>query len=475
LNPGRLNNGGGGNQYAELAYDPLIYLAPSGKYVPDLATSWGYVGTGNTKFVIHLRSGVQFSDGSTMTAADVVKSIKYDRTGQTTASSYLGGLTSAVASGPLTVTLIFKAAQPDLQTIFDQNEMAGDIIGPKLLGTPKALGTQTDGAGPYMIDASKTVTGSSYVYVPNPHYWNKSLQRFHQFTLKVITTTASALDALRTGGADFMVGDATQASAAQSAGLKVYSAPGGFTPLWITDYQGKLVKALGNPQVRQALAYATDRPALAKAILDGYAVPTDEISSPGYTGYIPGAAWNDYYTYDVAKAKKLLADAGYPHGFTMTVPAFAGQDEEQETEALASEFSTIGVTLKIHEVASFDEWVTAFLSGKYPGGVLEYGTLPASIEASEIFTKTAIFNVFHNPLPSILSLVNRANGLDGAAANTLYQNAMKIWIQQGYADVLFDVDSVSFAKANTVSNIDIGTSYPGSDLSPDLAFWSPAS
>ncbi len=472
LDPGRLNNGGGGAQYAELAYDPLIFLAPSGNYVPDLATSWNYVGTGNTKFVIHLRSGVEFSDGTTLTAQDVVNSIKYAKSGATTASSYLGYLSSAVATGPLTVTLTFSAPQPDLETVFDQNEMAGDIIGPTLLATPHELGTQTDGAGPYMIDPSQTVTGSTYVYVQNPHYWNHALRRFQKITLTVIATNTSALEALRTGQADFMAGDSTEATAATGAGLTVYSAGGLFTPLWITDYQGKLVKALGNQMVRQALAYATDRPALAKAIYGNYAQATDEISSPGYTGYIPGA-WNYYYTYDVAKAKALLKEAGYANGFTMTLPAFPGQNELEETEALASEFSTIGVTVKIHEVSSFDEWVTAFISGKYPGGVLLYGTLPASIESSEIFAPTGIFNVFHNPLPQILSLVDNGNKLDGAAANAQYQKAMELWIQGAYADTLFDVDNVFFARPGVVSNIQIGPTYPGSDLGPDLAFWSP--
>jgi hypothetical protein len=159
----------------------------------------------------------------------------------------------------------------------------------------------------------------------------------------------------------------------------------------------------------------------------------------------------------------------------MTLVAFPGQDEQEETEALASEFSTIGVTVKIHEVATFDEWVTAFISGKYPGGVLLYGTLPASIESSEIFAETGIFNVFHNPLPQILSDVDQGNKLDGAAANALYKQAMEKWIVGGYADVLFDVDNVFFARPSVISNIEIGPQYPGSDLGPDLSFWSPAS
>ncbi len=129
LDPGRSNNGGGGAQYASLAYDPLIYLAPSGKYVPDLATSWHYVGTGNTTFVLNLRPGVRFSDGSTMTAQDVVKSIQYAHAGKTTAGSYLDNLVSVSAIGPLAVMCKFSTPQPDLQTVFDDDGRSWPVYG----------------------------------------------------------------------------------------------------------------------------------------------------------------------------------------------------------------------------------------------------------------------------------------------------------------------------------------------------------
>jgi peptide/nickel transport system substrate-binding protein len=474
LNPALADNGGNNVTFASLAYDSLIYWSPSGVYEPDLATSWNYVGSNNEEFDINLRSGVEFSDGTTMTAQAVVNSINYAKASGSTASTYLTSMTGATATGPLSVQLTFSSPRPDLQTVFDQDEMSGDIIGPTGLANPTSLGTSTDGAGPYMLEASQTVTGSTYVYVPNPNYWNSSLSRFSGVTVNVIADPTSELDAVQSGQDEFMYGgSASQASAAKSAGLDVYAAPYGWTALFIEDYTGKLVKALGSEKVRQAINYATNRPALAKAIYGTYALPTDENASPGATGYDP--AYADYYKYNVKKAKQLLAAAGYPHGFTMTLVSTPVLEIETETEALASELSQVGITVKIHEDATFTEAITDWLGRKYPGFIGTYGTLPASIQAPELYAPDATFNPFHNPQPALLALINKADTLDGAAANALYQQAQVQVLKEGYYDVLFDSDDLYFAKPGKIANLQIGNQYPGSGFAPDAAFFSPAS
>ena len=473
LNPALSDNGGNNVTFASLAYDSLIYLAPNGTYQPDLATSWKYVGSNNQEFIIQLRSGVEFSDGTTMTAQDVVNSIKYAQTTGSTASTYLTSLAAISATGPLTVQLNFSSPRPDLTTVFDQNEMAGDIIGPTGLSSPTTLGTATDGAGPYMLDATKTVTGSSYVYVPNPNYWNSSLSRYAGITVNVIADPTAELDAVQTGQANFMFGGGyTQTSTAKSDGLQVYAAPYGWTALFIPDYTGKVVKALGSEKVRQAINYATDRPVLAKALYGTYAVPNDESALPGNTGYAPADA--NYFKYNVSKAKKLLAEAGYPHGFTMTLVSTPVQDIESGTEALASELSKVGITVKIHEDATFTEAINDWLSKKYPGFIGTFGSLPMSIEAPELWPKTAIFDIFKDAVaPSILTDVNQADELGGAAANKLYQKAEDTALVEGYYDVLFDSDSIYFAQPDKIGNIQIGPKYPGTDFAPDVAFFSP--
>ncbi len=76
LNPA-LGGNGGSSVYTALDYDPLIYLSSSGQFVPDLATSWQFVGRFHRKFELTLRPGVKFTDGTTMTARSVVNSMKY--------------------------------------------------------------------------------------------------------------------------------------------------------------------------------------------------------------------------------------------------------------------------------------------------------------------------------------------------------------------------------------------------------------
>jgi peptide/nickel transport system substrate-binding protein len=474
LNPALNNNGGNDVTFTSLAYDSLIYLAPNGTYEPDLAASWSYVGTNNQEFVIQLRPNVEFSDGSTMTAQDVVNSINYAKSSGSGAAEFLSSLAAATTTGPLTVQLNFSSPRPDLETVFDQNSLSGDIIGPTGLADASSLGTTTDGAGPYMINASKTVTGSSYVFVPNPNYWNSSLVRYSSVTVNVIADPNAELDAVETGQDDFMFnGSSTQVSAAKGDGLKVYDSPFGWTALFIEDYTGKLVKALGSEKVRQAINYATDRSVLTKALYGTYAQANDETELPGNTGYDPSYA--NYFKYNLKKAKMLMKEAGYAKGFTMTLVSTPAEDIEPETEALASDLSQIGIKVKIHEDATFTEAVTDWLGKKYPGFVGTFGTLPMSIEAPLLWPKTALFNPFQNSLPAINATINQADDLDGAAANKLYQKAEVDALVEGYYDVIFDSDDIYFAKPGTIGNLQIGDSFPGSDFAPDVAFFSPPS
>jgi hypothetical protein len=171
----------------------------------------------------------------------------------------------------------------------------------------------------------------------------------------------------------------------------------------------------------------------------------------------------------------LLAEAGYPQGFTMSVVSIPLLNIKQETEALAGELSQIGIKFKIHEDATFSEAVTDWLGGRYPAFIGTYGTLPFSIQSPELYEKKALFNVFHNPQPKILSLVAQANMLNGDAANKLYQQAEVVSLKQAIFDVLFLSDNLYFARPGKIANLQIGAAYPGADFAPDAAFFSPPS
>jgi peptide/nickel transport system substrate-binding protein len=88
--------------FEELAYEPLIVQRSDGSLAPGLAASWSYTGTGNTTFVLQLRSGVKFSDGSPLTAQDVVNDLNYVVKSAGQMSPFFAGDTFT-ATGPLTV------------------------------------------------------------------------------------------------------------------------------------------------------------------------------------------------------------------------------------------------------------------------------------------------------------------------------------------------------------------------------------
>lgn len=468
LNPEKLDNGGGDINYAELAYDSFVENTPSNNYAPDLATSWQEVGPGNREYVFHLRPNVKFSDGSTLTAQDAVKTIDAERGSGTTCASLLTALTKVTATGPLTVQLNYSSPQSKASVLaaFSQNYMCGDVVG------SQATGTQTDGTGPYMIEPSATVTGSKYTYIPNPNYWNKSLHRYSSVTVQVFSSITEEVSAIRTGEVDFIYANGPQAvAAAKTPGLKSYKAPFGALALYLTDYDGKLVKALASQKVRQALAYAINRPLLAKALYGGFASPNDEMILPGYQGYVPSYA--HHYTYNPTKAKKLLKEAGYPHGFTFTSIASADVGYEDVSQAVSSELAAIGVTDKLKQDPTHNEAVIDLFNGKYPAFVWGFGSQPLSVAAPLLFGQQALFNPFHNADSYFVNAINKADSLSGSAANNLYDQVEIRNVNEAYEVVLLDLDDVYLLRPGIVSKVQLGLPRYPAPYGPDIAFWSP--
>ncbi len=116
-------------------------------------------------------------------------------------------------------------------------------------------------------------------------------------------------------------------------------------------------------QVRQALNYAVNRKTVTSAIYGQYGVPTSEMGSSD--GLVPNLQF--YYPCDLAKAKALLAAAGYPHGFRFNVDSESifGTLADPVFDAVAQEYSAIGVTMKVVSTATLPIYVNDFYGGKY--------------------------------------------------------------------------------------------------------------
>jgi peptide/nickel transport system substrate-binding protein len=452
-----------------MAYEPLIKLSTEGKYVPGLATKWGFApGSNNTKFDITLRHGVRFSDGSKLTAKALKKSFEYaEHVQQKIHQDCLPNVKGFKVTGPLSVEVTFSkpTGARALFAFSGQGCVYGWVAGPKGLAHPKKLASSTDGAGPYMLDTDATVQNSKYVYVPNPHYYDKSKIHYHRVVFKVMTDASTTLAALKSGQVQVAQGDPSTASAAKAAGLTITAKPTQQFAILITDPGGKKIPALGKLKVRRALNYAIDRKAINKAIFGKYYTPTQESVGPGGVGY--DATLASYYNFDPKKAKRLMAQAGYADGFTATALAANVDESAQIIQAVQQYWKKIGVKLHIVSVP-IDQWITDVQTKKWAFNSLRL-VQQVPQDALGYYGKGGTVNYFNYSYPKLSALGNELDvakvtgGLNGALYRHFESALLKkaLYVPVALADMIFYSKGVG------------GISYSTNQPVPDPADWYP--
>ncbi|NNG38264.1 hypothetical protein HJ588_03120 [Flexivirga sp. ID2601S] len=395
--------------YTTLAYEPLIYRDSSGKLQPALASEWK-LADGNTTMNITLRSGVKFADGDPVTADAVKKSLEYIKGAKSNQAQYLATVSSITVTDPTHLTIKLSAPNPMLPNMLTQDYGVGEIISPKGLSKIGSLttGSQSAGAGAYIYDPKASVPGDHYAYTANPNYYAKSeRQHYKKIVVKVMTNPQAALNALKTKQVQVAAGDFSTAKQAKAASLDVSWVPFVWAGLNLIDRGGQVSKPLGDVRVRQAINYAIDRKSITSALLGDYGIPTDQPSVKGMDGYSEKAAGR--YPFDPAKAKQLLAQAGYPNGFDLPVLSvhFAGIDSL--TEALVPQLAKVGIRLKPNYVSDSQSYITGATNKKWPAVAVGYGSQPMYIMGQGLFLPQAkVFNGFATKSPELISLYDKA-------------------------------------------------------------------
>lgn len=453
--------------YSEPTYASLIGRDGEGKLVPGLADKWGYVGTGNTTFEVTLRENVKWADGSPITAADVVASLQYFAKGSGPTAPYLKGFTYA-AKDERTVTITSPQPNPVMPDLLAPENLAGQIISPAGLKDPAKLASNTFGAGPYVYDTAQSVSGDHYVFTPNKNYYDQSAIHFKSITVKVIPNMNSALQALRSGQIDLMAGNPDTAAAVDGdSKVKVTYSPTIWTGLFLLDRAGTVVPALKDPRVRQALNYAVDRMAVTTAVYGGYGEPLSQPAVPGTDGYSDAA--ESMYTYDPAKARQLLAEAGYASG--LTIPVNYGSfdpDTAKLVQAVQGQLAKVGVTLKLTAASNFGGWVNDLISKRYAATVLSPGAGgDAYFVAQSSFMPGGIMNVFgvedKDVSAAFAALTVAPQDKRDAAAQKLtdlaVEHALALPVSAGSTIVLYDsgLDGVHFVPGAALTSVSTWT------------------
>ncbi len=442
FDPSRADNGNG-LYPMELGYEPLIWENDNDTFSPGLAASWRYVGTGNTRFQLTIRTGAKFSDGEPVTAQAVANSLNYFPKGFGPTTADLAGVTAA-ATGADTDTLTSKTANPEFPLLLSQDYLAGDIVSPAGLKNAGSLAGTPSGAGPYVLDSAATVSGEQYTFTPDPHYYDPARIHYKKIVIKIIADPTAELSALQTGQINLMFGEAQQMPAAKSAGLVVTNTgAANWDGVFLLDRDGTKVKALASPLVRQALNYAVDRAGIAKAVFGVLGSPDDQPTPTGFDEYVPSLA--DYYSYNVAKAKQLLAQAGYPNGFAMSLTYAAFEPPTQAmVQAIAQEWSAVGVKVQLTAAPTFPAMSADMY--KSSGVSVEWGGQPMFIQVGELWLANAGLNPYHATSAPFLTEFSQASAAPQSQVSAAMARLGAVAVTQAFTVPVAQIDNVMFSS-----------------------------
>lgn len=384
-----------GTWFETPAYAAILTKNAKGDIAAGLATKWGYVGSGNTEFEFTLRPGLKFADGTALDAKAVAASMTYftkTTTGPTRA--YFAPMTFT-AKDATTVHISSAVPNPIIPDLLTVGLLGGAPISAAGIADESATAGKTFGAGQYVLDTSKTVSGDHYVYTPNKKYWDQKAITYSEIDVRVIPNAQQQVQALKTGEVDAIVGDPSIGGTVSGNGLTEIHQPGTIYNFYLMDRDGKNVPALANLKARQALNEAVDRAAIAKAALGDYGKPTEQVAIDAGPASGYDAALEKTYSYDPAKAKQLLADAGYADGFTMPVTYLGYSPTDTKiAQAVASQLSKIGVTMQLKAEPDFGTWVNDLVSNKFAATLLTGDGSQMYINAQFGWTKNAVMNQY---------------------------------------------------------------------------------
>jgi peptide/nickel transport system substrate-binding protein len=356
------NNALGNGVHAAI-YDSLVYYnSKTFKPEPQLATAWRDVSPTQVRFT--LRTGVKFSDGSALTADDVVYSIMRAMAKTSNYNVYAQGIDKVVKVNDNTVDFMMKGPNPVLLNQLTELRIMSKAWAEKNKSVePKDIKTKDEsyshrnslGTGQYMV--KEWQPDHRLVLVKNPNYWGKNDSNVTEIIYTPIKSEATRIAALLSGEVDFVLDPSPQdlARLRASANLKVIDGVENRTIFFGMDQHrdelpGSNVKGknpLKDVRVRKALYQAIDSDSLHRVTMRGLSQPTGTLVAPQVNGWTEGV--HKRMPFDVEGAKKLLAEAGYPQGFEVdfACPNNRYISDEEICQAVTAMWSRIGVRAKL--------------------------------------------------------------------------------------------------------------------------------
>jgi len=336
-------------------FDSLFYETREGKYEPAICTDYSFNTRGDV-MTFTIRKGVKFHDGSILTPQDVAFS-----------------LNTAIASKFTTkATSVMKGAEvKDGKVVLTLKYPFGPIIGclvssscsivPKAAyeADPAGFAKKPIGSGPFTLGEIRT--GETITLNAFPDYW-RGAPAIKAVINKIIPDNTAALMALEAGEIDFMQPSqdySDRQALVNNPKLTYYEAPQAvFFDIGFNCTKGLFT----DKRLRQAVAYAVDKEDLILGAVNGMATPVEAAIVPMCPQYP-----KDFkaFGHDLEKAKALLAQAGYPNGFSVTMRIIGATNYTKPAEVLQAQLKKIGIDLKIESMERATWFEKVYNGGEY--------------------------------------------------------------------------------------------------------------
>jgi peptide/nickel transport system substrate-binding protein len=368
-------------QAIELTYDRLLYLSPDNKLEPFLATSWKSTPKGA---VLTIRKGVTCADGTPMTPSVIAASLNYafspkthgPYTSYVTGSAGAKSVTADDAAGTVTITL--KAPYNALLTAL-ATPYVGSIICPAGVKTPASLNAAPDGSGPYVLDKSRSVRGSTYVFTLRKDYnwgpggWSSRTAGVPSTIIdRVITDDTTAANLLTAGQVDIApIFGINEKRIEADRPAWTFTTQALQLGSWGVVFNQNKPRAGADPKVRHAIYLALQGSALVKAAFSNLGVQFTTLATPNMECYnkdvgrlTPG--------FDPTQAKAILKSDGYTpgpggimtkNGQPLKLRIVMWNTTGQAGDYMQQALQDIGVQSTV-QITDIDTWITALFSTK---------------------------------------------------------------------------------------------------------------
>lgn len=452
-------------------YEQLLRINPSGSaelFTPLLAESWESSPDAMT-WTFKLRTGVKFHDGEPLTAEAVKMSIEAaaDHGG---ASFIWLPLDTIEAVDDLTVKFNLKYAAP--LDLIASSLYGAWIVSPKALDAAAAdenyfeAGLEA-GTGPYRLESY--TPDKEVLLTANPEYWGgwDDVKHFDKVLLTITPEAVQQQQMLDGGEVDLALSIPLEniGDYKGKAGFNFYEEPSFFN---YVGYFNTLRPPLDNALVRQALSYAIPYDDIIKIGAQGYGTQS---RGPVPAGVFPWSANVPQYTHDAAKAKDLLAQAGYPDGgFKLKITyAAENQSEERFVPLIKDAFAEVGVEVEIEALKFNQQWE---LSKSDPANaqdmfIVLYWPTYSDAGSDNLWSlfhssEKPFFNLSYWKNEQYDTLVDDAGALTGsdrAAAQAKYEEAMTLLVDEAPGVFFYDTKAV-YAVPDTLKGFEYNLNYP---------------